>query len=94
MHSNHFVRHTIMVAAFVLAGCASAPLEDQKIVSSSSSAPARGLGIVAGGAVEDTLKSCLARIPEDASAGQRMVAEQGCQRDQAARGSSQAIPKF
>ncbi len=40
---------------------------------------------VASGAVEDTLKACLARIPKDASAGQRMMAEESCQRDEATR---------
>ena len=40
---------------------------------------------VASGAVEDSLKACLARIPKDASAGQRMMAEQSCQRDEESR---------
>lgn len=40
---------------------------------------------VASGSVEDTLNACMARIPKDASAGQRMVAEESCRRDQAAR---------
>jgi len=36
---------------------------------------------IAAGAVEDTLKACMARIPKDASIGQRMIAEQSCGRD-------------
>ena len=36
----------------------------------------------AAGAVEDTLQACMARIPNDASIGQRMIAEQGCWRDE------------
>jgi hypothetical protein len=36
------------------------------------------LDMQASGAVEDTLKACLARIPAVASAGQRMMAEQTC----------------
>lgn len=51
-----------------------------------------GLGVVASGAVEDTLQSCLARIPTDASAGQRMIAVQSCERDEATRKSIQAVP--
>jgi hypothetical protein len=39
----------------------------------------------AAGHADDSLQACLARIPSDASAGQRMVAEQSCQRDEAAR---------
>lgn len=34
---------------------------------------------IAVGSTQDSLKACLARIPEDASVGQRMLAEQGCQ---------------
>jgi hypothetical protein len=36
----------------------------------------------AAGAVEDTLQACMARIPQDASIGQRMIAEQSCWRDE------------
>jgi len=55
-------------------------------------ASAVGLGIVASGAAEDNLRACLARIPKDASSGQRMIAEQGCERDQVNRQSIQAVP--
>jgi hypothetical protein len=34
---------------------------------------------------EETLDTCLARIPRDASAGQRLLAEQTCRRDFAIR---------
>jgi hypothetical protein len=34
----------------------------------------------------------MARIPNDASAGQRMVAEQSCDRDEANRRPVQAVP--
>jgi hypothetical protein len=37
---------------------------------------------IAAGAVEDTLKVCMARIPKEASIGQRMTAEQSCGRDE------------
>lgn len=40
---------------------------------------------IAAGAAEDTLDACMARIPKDASAGQRMLAEQGCLRDEGDR---------
>ena len=49
-------------------------------------------GLAAAGAVEDTLKACLARIPEGASVGQRMIAEQGCKRDEGDRKVSQTNP--
>lgn len=37
---------------------------------------------VASGSVEDDLDACMSRIPQDASAGQRMLAEASCKRDQ------------
>jgi hypothetical protein len=40
---------------------------------------------IAAGVEEETLDTCLARIPQDASAGQRMLAEQTCRRDFAIR---------
>lgn len=55
---------------------------------------AEKLDIMAAGAVKDTLEACLARIPKDASAGQRMMAEQGCGQDQETRSSTEVAPKF
>ncbi len=53
--------------------------------SSASSVSTKGIDRIASGAVEDSLNACLARIPKDASAGQKMLAEESCRRDQAAR---------
>lgn len=39
----------------------------------------------AAGQAGDTLEACLARIPKDASAGQRMIAEDSCRKADAAR---------
>ena len=47
---------------------------------------------VAAGSVEDSLKVCLARIPKDATPGQKMIAEQGCDRDQIERKAIQSVP--
>ncbi len=46
----------------------------------------------ASGAVEDTLTACLSRIPRDASAGQRLIAEESCKRDKAERTPMDAVP--
>ncbi len=46
---------------------------------------------IAAGAVEDTLKACMARIPKDASIGQRMTAEQSCGRDERDRNPFLAV---
>jgi hypothetical protein len=43
-------------------------------------------------AVEDTLLACMARIPKDASIGQRMIAEQSCWRDENDRQPFRADP--
>ncbi len=53
--------------------------------SSNAAAPSTGRGRIAAGAVEDSLKACMARIPSNATAGQRMLAERSCERDQAER---------
>jgi hypothetical protein len=40
---------------------------------------------VSAGAEGDTMQACMARIPKDATAGQRMLAEESCKRDEANR---------
>jgi len=40
---------------------------------------------IAAGVEEETLDTCLAHIPQDATAGQKMLAEQTCRRDFAGR---------
>ncbi len=40
---------------------------------------------VAAGVEEETLNTCLAHIPQDATVGQKMMAEQTCRRDYAGR---------
>jgi hypothetical protein len=50
--------------------------------------------MMAVGAVEDTLKACLARIPKDGSGGQRMLATQSCEQYEGTRKASQDAPKF
>ena len=49
-------------------------------------------GDLAAGAAEDTLDACRARIPNDASIGQVMIAEQSCWRDENERKPIQAVP--
>lgn len=57
-------------------------------------APIGALGVLASGAAEDTLKACLARIPAEASTGQRMLAEQSCAGEDGTRQLLQGTPKF
>jgi hypothetical protein len=64
-------------------------VEDTMVV-----APIGAMDVVASGSVEDTLKACLARIPEIASVGQRMLAEQNCAGEEANRTLTPVAPKF
>lgn len=41
--------------------------------------------IESAGSASDSLQACLSRIPDDATAGQRLLAEQSCLRDEANR---------
>ena len=59
--------------------------EDQQLKGAVIVPPKDRLGDVSPGAAEDTLKACLARIPEQATVGQRMMAESTCQREEAIR---------
>jgi hypothetical protein len=85
----------VMAASLTLiAGAAEgqAQAADKPLKAAAAGAPESGLSITASGAVEDDLKHCLGRIPKNASAGQRMMAEQGCGRDQEIRKSLDAVP--
>jgi len=96
MDSLRLIRHMIMVALVTLiAGAVVEPAQaaDKHLRADASAAPESGLSVTASGSVEDNLKTCMGRIPKDASAGQRMMAEQGCERDQEIRKSLDAVPE-
>ena len=57
-----------------------------------SRAVTTGPNRVSQGTQGDSLDACLSRIPSDASAGQRMIAERTCQRDAENRASIMAVP--
>ena len=84
----------IGVSLTLIAGIAIGPAQaaDKPLKATAVAAPTSGLTTTASGAVEDSLKSCMGRIPKDASTGQRMMAEQGCGRDQETRKSIDAVP--
>ena len=70
----------IALLGVMVGGCAS-----EGATGSSGTGSSTGINRIASGAVEDTSNACLARIPKDATAGQKMLAEESCRRDQAAR---------
>ena len=49
--------------------------------SNSMNQPNSSRNRIAAGVEEETLDTCLAHIPQDATAGQKMMAEQTCRRD-------------
>ncbi len=95
--NSTFIGPMVMVACLALSvGCAETSSQEvgqsSGEASTSVASAGTGVGAMAAGAVGDTLKACLARIPADASAGQRMIAEQSCGRDQGDRKLIQAVP--
>ena len=57
-----------------------------------NAAAAAEKSFVAAGTQGDSLQACLDRIPQDASAGQRSVAEATCQRDHAGQRPISLVP--
>ncbi len=74
----------IALLGLMVGGCASEGTTGSSSTGSASTST-KGIDRIASGSVEDTLNACLARIPNDATAGQKMLAEESCRRDQAAR---------
>ncbi len=56
--------------------------------------PTRKEPRIAPGAAEDTLKACMARIPELASVGQHLLAERSCAREEATRKTMRSALSF
>ena len=65
---------------------------DQQLKGAVLIPPKDRFGDVSPGAAEDTLKACLARIPEQATVGQRMMAEMTCEREEQIRKTYQGSP--
>ncbi|MCE3221944.1 MAG: exported protein of unknown function [Nitrospira sp.] len=93
MHTHQTVSIMSLYFVLAIAGGIVLPLTvqaaDQKLAT--IVAPTR-TEVVASGAVEDTLTVCMARIPQVSTPGQRLIAEQSCQRDESGRASMQAVP--
>jgi hypothetical protein len=95
MRNQGVMRQTMMVTVLTVAACLSAAATqaaDQPANMKTLPPQTDNLGVIASGAVEDNLKTCLARIPKDSSAGQRMIAEQSCERDDEGRQTYRSVP--
>lgn len=92
----------IMTLTLMLSGCAQYGIGSGKgggAVSSSSpsgSSPAAALTTgphrISAGSQGDTMEACLARIPQNATAGQKMLAEKSCERDRNYRHPIDQVP--
>ncbi len=94
---HQFIRRFVVFASLVLIvglPVVAAQAADPPLAKTPPSISTAGPMAPAAGAVEDTLKACMARIPKDASTGQSTLAEGACQRDQQERTSLQDAPKF
>lgn len=80
---------TLVLASTLLVASCAGPKEG---TGGAPSAPVAAMERPATGTSDDSLAACMARIPEDASAGQRMFAEESCRRDEAGRKAIQAVP--
>ena len=88
MKASQFIKRMGIVASLALIpwiSPLSAYAADQPAGGATPATSAGEPGEAASGAVEDTLKACLARIPKDATDGQRMIAQDSCKRDEATR---------
>ena len=87
---THLITRAILIALLALIPWIAASSAEAAGKAPKASAPptpsqSEGRSIVASGAVEDSQAACLKRIPQNATAGQRMLAEDSCKRDQSSR---------
>ena len=98
MRTHVFVKRSILCSSVLLLAFSLSPFrthaEDTHVKGAMITAPLDKHSDVASGAVEDTLKACLARIPDKASVGQRMLADRTCQGEEGIRKTDQGAPQF
>lgn len=98
MRTHIFVKRSLLCSSVLLLASLLSPFythaEDTQVKGAMITAPLDKHSDVASGAVEDTLKACLARIPDKASVGQRMLAERTCQGEEGIRKTNQGAPQF
>lgn len=96
MNTSAVVKRSLLLSSFVLLGSVLSPVSTH-----AEDGQVQGAMIipvptpqVASGAVEDSLKACLARIPKVASVGQRLLAERACEGEDGIRQSMNDAPQF
>lgn len=97
MRTKVFAKQSLLLSVLLLTSLLSpffTHAEDTQLKGAMITAPTHKQSGVAQGAVEDTLEACLARIPDNASAGQRMLAERTCQGEESIRKTIRGGPQF
>ena len=98
MEMHAFIQRSVLYASVLLLGSSLSPFfihaEDGQVTGAMILTPTDKLNDVASGGVEDTLKACLARIPDKASVGQRILAERTCHGEEVVRKTNQGPPQF
>jgi len=93
MHRQSSIYCTIFAGTFVLlSGILASSVQGANTAPAVPAPPAATLpsNAIAAGASEDSLQACLARIPKNATTGQRLMAELSCRRDDGDRKPFQA----
>lgn len=93
MHCQSSIYRAVLAGTFVLlSGILASSVQPADKAPAMPAPPAATIpgNAIASGASEDSLQACLARIPKDATTGQRLMAEQSCRRDDGDRKPFQA----
>jgi len=93
MHGHQFIHRMFLAGSMILfAVLCTSPVQaaDKAHTPPTTTSANVSSPSIAAGAIEDSLQACLSRIPKDATAGQRMLAEQSCRRDDGDRKPFQA----
>ena len=85
---------TVLFATLSIGSAQSAQAAHPQVKDIAGAVSIGELGLMASGAAEDTLKACMTRIPQHASAGQRMLAKQTCAGEEVTRSVIRSAPKF
>jgi hypothetical protein len=97
MEKSTIINRVLLMILLMLNASWSIPVAhaaEQSMKETMHRAPTADLNTVAANSVQDTLKACLARIPEDATVGQRLLAEQNCRGEERARQEVEVTPRF
>jgi hypothetical protein len=97
MNCSSSTPHKIIAGLCLFCLSAISPISAEAVDSAATNKPAPPTAAVAqnsaaAGAVEDSLRACMTRIPKDASLGQRLIAERSCARDDNDRKPFQDAP--